>query len=242
MGMSEAGIEITDDAQAFSLKKLAGLQEGSMLDAIVDPRQHDDEDVAAASMSDEDDKSIDGDQDDNVDDADNDDDDDEEDTVLLERQMEALYEQYVQRRKDSRHLPLVKRPQKQSKITKRALAGAALVEDHTVLDGDQEAYAKMINPDDVRAYICIYICYTLVRLSVVVIVLWCAVSIRRKPLGQTSCGHQSIDIYRWIDNSLLLPPLSCYLFRVVCTHVQLSKLGHKNIWIDACLTDCLHYK
>ncbi|OQR84526.1 rRNA methyltransferase [Achlya hypogyna] len=127
MGMSEAGIELTDDAQAFSLKKL-GLAKSNLNDL---------DDGAYASASDSDEllePEHDG----------NDDDDDDMDAVM-ESQMEKLYDEYLTRKGEGAK---TKKAVKRSKIAKRALAGEALVEDHTMFDGDNEAYNKMLNPEE----------------------------------------------------------------------------------------------
>ncbi|OQR91011.1 rRNA methyltransferase, partial [Thraustotheca clavata] len=128
MGMSEAGIDITDDGQAFSLKKL-GLAKDNL-------KEIDDGAYASASDSDELLEPEHGEEDD---------DDDQDMNALMESQMEKLYDEYLSRKGEGAK---TKKAVKRSKIAKRALAGEALVEDHAMFDGDQEAYEKMINPDE----------------------------------------------------------------------------------------------
>ncbi|KAF0701291.1 Aste57867_8220 [Aphanomyces stellatus] len=129
MGMSETGIELTDDAQAFSLKKLgvkniADVDDGEYISDAADS----DDELVAPEM-----------------DEDDDDDDDGAYDALLESQMDKLYDDYLSRKGDG---DKTKKAVKRSKIAKRALAGEALVADHALFDGDKETYEKMINPDE----------------------------------------------------------------------------------------------
>ncbi|KDO24228.1 hypothetical protein SPRG_09864 [Saprolegnia parasitica CBS 223.65] len=128
MGMSEAGIELTDDGQAFSLKKL-GLGKSNINDL---------DDGAYASASDSDELL-------EPEHGNGDDDDDDDMAAIMESQMEKLYDEYLSRKGDGAK---TKKAIKRSKVAKRALAGEALVEDHTMFDGDNEAYEKMINPEE----------------------------------------------------------------------------------------------
>ena len=72
-----------------------------------------------------------------------DDEDDDDMAAIMESQMEKLYDEYLSRKGDGAK---TKKAIKRSKVAKRALAGEALVEDHTMFDGDNEAYEKMIKP------------------------------------------------------------------------------------------------
>ncbi|RHY87782.1 hypothetical protein DYB37_006194 [Aphanomyces astaci] len=137
-GMNEAGIELTDDMQAFSLKKLgvknvADVDDGAY---ISDASDSDDDIVAPGSRG-----TAQGDDED-------DSDDDNGYDALLESQMDKLYDDYISRKGDGQK---TKKAVKRTKIAKRALAGEALVEDHAMFDGDQEAYRKQINPEEVRS-------------------------------------------------------------------------------------------
>ncbi|CAK4074171.1 unnamed protein product [Aphanomyces euteiches] len=131
MGMNEAGIELTDDGQAFSLKKI-GVKNVADLDdgAYVSPTEDSDDEIVAPVFDEDDD---------------DDEDDDKAYDALLESQMDKLYDDYISRKGDGEK---TKKAVKRSKIAKRALAGQALVEDHAIYDGDQEAYQKMINPEE----------------------------------------------------------------------------------------------
>jgi len=136
MGMNVEGIELPDDEQAFSLKKL-GISKNDLKDIETN-------DMAYSSSSEAE----------MLEDSEADSEDDAEYEKVLEAQMEKLYDNFLSRRGDD---VKTKKAVKRSKIAKRALAGQALVEDHALFDGDDEEYKKMINPEEVSNYVKLYL-------------------------------------------------------------------------------------
>lgn len=129
LGMNAEGVDPTEAESAFSLSDLKLSK--SKVDALENAGVDSGDESEIEEMDDE-----------SSDDADS----DEEYEKMLDAQMDKLYDEFLTRRGDDvKTMKAVKR----SKIAKRALAGEAVMEDSALYDGDQEAYRKMINPDEV---------------------------------------------------------------------------------------------
>ncbi|TMW64196.1 hypothetical protein Poli38472_012818 [Pythium oligandrum] len=132
MGMEEEGIDVTEAESAFSLKEL-GITKAQVdqLENVGGFESDDDEELQFETSDEEE--------------SDDDADSDEEYKLVLESQMDKLYDDYLSRKGDS---VKTKKAVKRTKVAKRALAGEALVQDAEMYDGDMAAYEKMINPDE----------------------------------------------------------------------------------------------
>jgi AdoMet-dependent rRNA methyltransferase SPB1 len=126
--MNEQGIEVPEDDQIFSLKKIGASYQN------VDPVLQGDvpQDVisndSVQEMSELEFES----EDDNC--------------AEIDQQMEKMYDLYLSNKSTAEK---TKSAVKRTKVAKRALAGQGLVQDSMLYDGDQQAYHKMIQVEHV---------------------------------------------------------------------------------------------